>query len=181
MQTIHDLILKIEGWKSLTAEALLSQLQSPTVDFSDSTDWTWRGIALVWDPDSGKRFGREGNRKLQDALMHAGDQWAVSQLSTGMALNDPEIQGILRHLDASGIVPGARHVADAVKRKISVLEQAGLTASLEDVTAAKNQLEISIWRRSKVDEAKDHLQRYTEAITVYVPGEGEEPRLEWHY
>jgi len=181
MQTIHDLILKVEGWKTLTAEAILAQLQLPTVDFSDSTDWTWRGIASVYDPDSGKRFGREGNRKLQDALILAGDNWAVSQLSTGMALNDPEIQNILRQLDAAGIVPGARHVADAVKRKISVLEQAGLTASLEDVIAAKRELEISLWRRSKLDQAQDHLQRYTEAITVYVPGEGEEPRLEWHY
>jgi hypothetical protein len=181
MQTIHDLILSIESWQSLTAEELLSQLQAPTVDFSDSTNWTWRGIALVYDPDSGKRFGREGNRKLADALMNAGDQWVVSQLSTGMVLNDPEIQSILRYLDTAGIVPGARHVADAVQRKISILEQAGLTASLDDVLAAKSYLEISIWRRSKVDEAKDHLQRYIEAITVYVPGEGEEPRLEWHY
>jgi hypothetical protein len=133
MTTLADLISAIPDWGSLTPQSLFSILVEKNIPYRDDTDWTWKGIASVVNHDTGNRFGREGCKRLQDALKAAGEELWVSQISAGMPLTDPEIQGVLRHLDQTGAVPGARHIADAVMRNISQLEHNNIITTTEEV------------------------------------------------
>lgn len=131
--TLQELIAEVRDWQTKQASQLFSDLSERVLDYEDKSDWTWKGIAGVVNQHTGERFGRHGCKLLQDALLAAGEGLWVSQISAGMPLNDSEIQGVLRYLDATGVVPGARFIADAVLRKISVLEQSNITTTVDEV------------------------------------------------
>lgn len=133
IMTLQELIAEVQDWQTKQASQLFSDLSARVLDYEDESDWTWKGIAGVVNQDTGERFGRHGCKLLQDALLAAGEGLWVSQISSGMPLTDPEIQGVLRYLDEAGSIPGARFIADAVLRKISVLEQNNITTTVEEV------------------------------------------------
>lgn len=176
MTSLADLIRKILGWESLSSEDLFSRLSQKNIPYEDRSDWTWKGIAAVVNQDTGERFGREGCKRLQDALLAAGEGLWVSQISAGMPLTDPEIQGVLRYLDQIGAVPGARFIADAVLRQISLLEKHNITTTLEEVAQVQASMKLDLYKESQIDKYQDRLQAYREAMTVY-DGTGPEPEF----
>lgn len=167
MKTLESLIKQIDGWNLKSAQDVLNILQIKNIQYEDKTDWTWKGIAGVVNKDTGERLGRDGCKRLQDALLAAGEQLWVSQISAGMPLNDPEIQGVLRYLDQTGAVPGARFIADAVLRQISVLEQNNIVTTLEEVTQVLTLMKLDLYKQSKIDAKQDQLQAYREAMTIW--------------
>ena len=176
MTTLADLISAIPDWGSLTPQSLFSILVEKNIPYRDDTNWTWKGIASVVDHDTGSRFGREGCKRLQDALKAAGEELWVSQISAGMPLTDPEIQGVLRHLDQIGAVPGARHIADAVMRDISQLEQASITTTPEEVAQVQASMKLDLYKQSKIDLRQDQLNCYKVAMDLW-DGTGTEPEF----
>lgn len=175
--TLSQLITALTDWTARSPESIYAELSAPSIQFVDQQDWTWKGIATVSVPETGQRFGASGCKLLQDVLLATGQQWLVTQLSSGMPLYDTEIQSFLRHLHDSGTVPGAKYVADAVYRMISPLEKHNIATTLEDVAVVHFQLMLDQYRHSKIDEKQDRLQAYREAMTVWDGNPKTEPRF----
>ena len=176
-QNLPRLIQTITDWQTKSPATLFAELSEATILYEDRRDWTWKGIADVIIPETGARFGREGCKKLQDALKAAGEELWVSQISAGMPLTDPEIQGTLRHLDAVGVIPGAKYVADAVYRLVSILEQNNITTTSEEVGEVQAKLLLELYKTSKIDEKQDRLQAYREAMNVWDGNPATEPEF----
>lgn len=170
--TLEQVIRQIEDWQNKAADMLLALLQAETIPFFDPQKWTWGGLAEVFIPETGKRFGREGNKLLQNILLAQGEQWLVSQLSNGISLIDDEIQGTLYLLDSSGLVPGARHIARAVKRNVSLLEHNKLPVPslLEIETALKNMKHEERKARLKTAGANQY-NRFCDAVENLQPSD----------
>lgn len=173
---LEKLIESVDNWQEKSAAQILTDLSERTILYKDDADWTWKGIAAVVDQDTGLRFGREGCKRLQDALKAAGEELWVSQISAGMQLTDPEIQGALRHLDAAGVVPGARHIADAVLRQISPLEQNGIVTTADKIAQVQVAMKLARYKQAKIDAKQDQLQAYRENMTAW-NGIDPEPRF----
>lgn len=176
-QNLPLLIQTITDWQTKSPATLFAELSEATILYEDHSDWTWKGIVNVPIPETGTSFGREGCKKLQNALKGNGEELWVSQISVGMPLTDPEIQATLRFLDASGVVPGAKHVADSVHRMISVLEQNNITTTQEEVGEVQAKLLLELYKTSKIDEKQDQLQAYREAMTVWNGDPATEPEF----
>lgn len=176
-QNLPQLIQTITDWQTKSPATLFAELSEATILYEDRRDWTWKGIADVPIPETGARFGREGCKKLQDALKAAGEELWVSQISSGMPLTDPEIQATLRYLDSVGAIPGAKHVADAVLRMVSLLEHNNITATAEQVAEAQAELLLELYKSTKIDHAQDYTQRYKEAMTVWNGDPATEPEF----
>ena len=175
--TLESTIRNISNWQSKSPQEILVLLQAETILFVDPQKWTWGGLADVFIPETGKRFGRDGNKLLQDILLAQGEQWLVSQLSNGISLIDDEIQATLYLLDSSGLVPGANHIARAVKRNISLLEQNKLSVpSLLEIETALKSMKLADLKELREEQAWDRLQAFKEAWTEY-DGVGQEPVL----
>ena len=175
--TLSQLITALTDWTARSPESIYAELSDPSIQFVDQQDWTWKGIATVIVPETGQRFGASGCKLLQDVLLATGQQWLVPQLSSGLPLHDPEIQAFLRSLHDSGMVPGAKHVADAVHRMISVLEQNNITTTPEEVGEVQAKLLLELYRTSKIDEKQDQLQAYREAMNVWDGNPATEPEF----
>ena len=187
-EALKTLIALIPGWNTKSTQEILDTLQEENIPFENTDGFTWKGLASVYIPETGRRFGAEGNRALQNVLTHQGDQWLISQLATGVPLIDDEVQNTFYLLDQAGLVPGARHLAREVKRNISLLEQARIkeriekfhieieVPSIEEIEACLFAMKLADWRVLREEQAWDRLQAYKVALTNY-PGIGREPEL----
>ena len=175
--TLRQLITALTDWTARSPESIYTELSEPSIQFVDQQDWTWKGIATVSIPETEQRFGAAGCKLLQNVLLATGQQWLVTQLSSGMPLYDPEIQAFLRGLHDSGTVPGAKYVADAVYRMISPLQQHCIATTLEDVAEVHSQLMLDRYRNLKIDEKQDQLQAYREAMNVWDGNPATEPEF----
>jgi hypothetical protein len=175
--TLSQLITTLTDWTARSPESIYAELSEPSIQFVDQQDWTWKGIATVIVPETGQRFGASGCKLLQDVLLATGQQWLVTQLSNGMPLYDPEVQAFLRGVHDSGLVPGAKHVADAVYRIISPLERHYISTTLEDVANVHVQLMLDQYKNSKIDDKQDRLQAYREAMTIWDGNPETEPEF----
>lgn len=176
MTTLADLILATPDWDSLSSGALFSILSEKNIPYRDDTEWTWKGIASVVNQDTGERFGRHGCKLLQDAMKAAGEELWVSQISAGMPLTDPEIQGVLRYLDHVGAVPGARFVADAVLRQISALEKHNISITEAEIEDAKQSLLLEESKQRLMTANAERWNRFVEAVGNW-DGVTDPPRL----
>jgi hypothetical protein len=186
--SLDKIIRQIPEWKNKSAESVLADLQAETIPFENGDSFTWKGLASVYVPETGRRFGAEGNRALQNVLTHQGDQWLISQLATGVPLIDDEVQNTFYLLDQAGFVPGARHLAREVKRNISLLEQDRIkeriekfhieieVPSLEEIEACLFAMKLADWRGLREEQMWDRVQAYRVALTAY-DGIGREPEL----
>jgi hypothetical protein len=162
MSKLGDLIASIDDWNAKTPSQLHSELTAESIPYRDRTLWTWAGIASV--------AGNAGAEGLRIALEANNMGWAVHQLGgIGMDLSLDEIQQTLYLLDASG-VPGMEEVALAVKRNISKLQQAGITATL-------SQVELEQSKRIKILAAAQRYNIYLAAINLWDGGAQTEPTL----
>ena len=186
--SLDKIIRQIPEWQNKSAAVVLADLQAETIPFENTDGFTWKGLASVYIPETGRRFGAEGNRALQNVLNHQGDQWLISQLATGVPLIDEEVQNTFYLLDQAGFVPGARHLAREVKRNISLLEQARIqeriekfhieieVPSLEEIEACVFAMKLADWRDLRAEQMWDRVQAYRIALTAY-DGIGREPEL----
>lgn len=187
-EALKTLIALIPGWNTKSTQEILDALQEKNIPFENSGDFTWKGLASVWVPETGMRFGRGGCKLLQDVLLQQGETWAISQLSSGMPLNDVDIQNTFYLLDQAGFVPGARHLAREVKRNISLLEQARIkeriekfhieieVPSLEEIEACLFAMKLADLQVLREEQAWDRLQNFRIAWASY-DGLGPEPEL----
>jgi hypothetical protein len=186
--SLDKIIRQIPDWQNKSAAVVLADLQAETIPFENGDSFTWKGLASVYVPDTGRRFGAEGNRALQNVLTHQGDQWLISQLATGVPLIDDEVQNTFYLLDQAGFVPGARHLAREVKRNISLLEQARIkeriekfhieieVPSLEEIAACLFAMKLADLQVLREEQAWDRLQNFRIAWASY-DGLGPEPKL----
>ncbi len=186
--SLDKIIRQIPEWQNKSAENVLADLQAETIPFQNEDSFTWKGLASVYVPDTGRRFGAEGNRALQNVLEQQGDKWLISQLATGVPIIDDEVQQTFYLLDQAGFVPGARHLAREVKRNISLLEQARIkeriekfhieieVPSLGEIEACLFAMKLADLRVLREEQMWDRVQAYKIALTLY-NGIGPEPEL----
>ena len=172
-QELPQLIQAIPNWQTESPVTLFAELSEATILYEDRRDWTWKGIADVINPETGTRFGREGCKKLQDALVTAGEELWVSQICAGLPLNDSEIQAVLRYLDIVGIVPGARHVANAVHRMISVLEQNNITTTVEEIAQVQASLKNEQRQQYLLTQGADVWNAFVGAVNNLQVGDSD--------
>jgi hypothetical protein len=171
------LIKSIPDWYTSSPGDMYDTLTKKNIPYVDNRDWTWKGIGDVWIPETGKRFGREGNKKLQDALIATGEHWAINQIAQGFPLVDDEIQQILYQLDAAGIVPGAKYVALEVKRDISLLEQYSMNPSPGEVAEALESAKLQLEKELTESSWYDRLQAAREQLTLWNGNPNTKPEL----
>lgn len=188
MMSLDKIIRQIPDWQSKSAAVVLADLQAETIPFENGDNFTWKGLASVYVPEAGRRFGAEGNRALQNVLEQQGDKWLISQLATGVPLLDDEVQQTFYLLDQAGFVPGARYLAREVKRNISLLEQARIkeriekfhieieVPSIEEIEACLFGMKLADLRVLREEQMWDRVQVYKIALTAY-DGIGPEPEL----
>ncbi len=190
-KALKSLIAQIPDWSIKSSHEILIALQAETIPFENKDSFTWKGLASVWIPETGTRFGGQGNRVLQNVLEQQGDRWLISQLATGVPIIDYEVQNTFYLLDQVGLVPGARHLAREVKRNISLLEQARIkeriekfhieieVPSIEEIAACLAHMKLVALRDLRIEQALDRVQAYREAWTDYIDhkGIGTEPVL----
>jgi hypothetical protein len=190
-EELKSLIDRIPSWSTKSTQEILDALQVESIPFENHENFTWKGLASVWIPETGMRFGAEGNRALQNVLEQQGDRWLISQLATGVPIIDDEVQQTFYLLDQAGFVPGARHLAREVKRNISLLEQARIkeriekfhieieVPSIEEIAACVAHMKLVAFRELRIEQALDRVQAYREAWTAYIDnkGVGREPEL----
>jgi hypothetical protein len=187
-EVLKSLIDRIPSWSIKSTQEILDALQVESIPFENHENFTWKGLASVWIPETGRRFGAEGNRALQNVLEQQGDRWLISQLATGVPIIDDEVQNTFYLLDQTGLVPGARHLAREVKRNISLLEQARIkertekfyieieVPSLEEIAACLSAMKLADLRVLREEQMWDRVQAYKIALTAY-DGIGQEPEL----
>jgi hypothetical protein len=159
--SLISLIEAVPNWDTKTAQQVYDELNAATVPYSDPQMWTWAGVALVAGPE-----GAEGLRLSLEANNMG---WAVHQLGgSGLQLSNDQVQGALLAFAAGG-VPNMTLLATTVKRKISKLEQAGITTTVSEVGLLK-------LKQAKLDAATNRLQAYREALSSW-DGSGEGPVL----
>jgi catechol 2,3-dioxygenase-like lactoylglutathione lyase family enzyme len=186
--SLDKIIRQIPDWQNKSAAVVLADLQAETIPFENGDSFTWKGLASVYVPEAGRRFGAEGNRALQNVLEQQGDKWLISQLATGVPLLDDEVQQTFYLLDQAGFVPGARHLAREVKRNISLLEHARIqeriekfhieieVPSIEEIEACVFAMKLADLRVLREEQMWDRVQAYRIALTAY-DGIGREPEL----
>jgi len=186
--SLDKIIRQIPGWQTKSAESVLADLQAETICFENGDSFTWKGLASVYVPDTGRRFGAEGNRALQNVLEQQGDKWLISQLATGVPIIDDEVQQTFYLLDQAGFVPGARYLAREVKRTISLLEQARIQERIEkfhieievpnliEIETCMFAMKLADLRVLREEQMWDRVQVYRIALTAY-DGIGPEPEL----
>jgi hypothetical protein len=187
-EALKALIARIPGWNTKSTQEILNALQVESIPFENHENFTWKGLASVWIPETGMRFGAEGNRALQNVLEQQGDRWLISQLATGIPIIDDEVQQTFYLLDQAGFVPGARHLAREVKRNISLLEQARIkertekfhieieVPSIEEIATCLFAMNLADLRVLREEQMWDRVQVYKIALTAY-DGIGREPEL----
>lgn len=160
MSLIH-LIRAVPDWQNKTPQQLHAVLSDPSILVTDNRLYTWAGVAQV--------AGDAGAAALCSKLIEFGKLWAVHQLGgAGLDLSNDEIQQQLYLLDSLG-VPNMATLAEHVHKYISVLQQAGIEATVDDVALAQRKAILE-------DAAIDRLQAYREALASW-DGSGEEPVL----
>lgn len=165
---LSDLITQIPDWQTKSSQQILDVLTTPSIEFIDSTQWTWAGVAAV--------AGNAGAEGLRLALEQGGMGWAVHQLGgSGLVLSLDTIQTALRMLDANG-VPGMGTIADATKRLISIAEQNGITVSLGDVDAALVALQLQARRLELITNGATRWNAFCAAADAW-DGVAAEPEL----
>lgn len=130
--TLADLILSVPSWQTKTPEQLLAALSDPSILVEDHELYTWGGVAQI--------AGDAGASALCSKLIEFDKLWAVHQLGgRGLDLSLPEIQQQLYLLDSLG-VPGMAKLAEHVRKYVSPLAQANVTATVADVAEALDDL-----------------------------------------
>jgi hypothetical protein len=166
---LSDLITQIPDWQTKSSQEILDHLTTPSIEFVDSSQWTWAGVASV--------AGNAGAEGLRVALEQGGMGWAVHQLGgSGLVLSLDAIQFVLRSLDANG-VPGMATVADATKRLISIAEQNGITVSLVDVDAALVALQLQAQRSELITNGATRWNAFCAAVDSWDGDPATEPVL----
>ena len=164
MSTLISLIESIDDWQSKTDQQLHDALHAETIQYQDHEQWTWAGVA-----ETGGNACAEG---LRIALEANNMGWAVHQLGgSGLDLSLDRIQSALYALweDGDG-VPNLNLVALAVKRMISPLEDAGITATLSQVSLAKS-------KRLKYLSAASRWNSYVSNLSAWNGDPNTEPTL----
>jgi hypothetical protein len=164
MSTLISLIESIDDWQSKTDQQLHDALHAETIQYQDHELWTWAGVAEI-----GGNACAEG---LRIALEANNMGWAVHQLGgSGLDLSLDPIQSALYALFANGTgVPDLDLVALAVKRMISPLEDAGLTATLAQISLAKS-------KRLKYLAAASRWNSYVSNLSAWNGDPNTEPTL----
>lgn len=150
--SLTDLIQLIPGWQNKTAEELYTALSAKTIVYEDKQMYTWAGIATICGDEAASAFCN----KLQEL----GKNWTVLQLG-GLGQQ-------LYYLESIG-VQNMDFLAQHVKKDLSLLEEAGIEATIEEISLAQT-------KKIKEDAAIDRLQAYREALSSW-GGTGEEPVL----
>jgi hypothetical protein len=164
MSSLISLIEEIDDWQNKTDQQLYDALHDEAIQYQDHALWTWAGVASV-----GGNTCAEG---LRIALEANNMGWAVHQLGgSGLDLSLDLIQASLYALWAEGAgVPSLNLVALAVKRMISPLEAAGLTATLSQVSLAKS-------KRLKYLAAATRWNSYVSNLAAWDGSSNTEPTL----
>ena len=164
MSTLISLIESIDDWQSKTDQQLHDALHAETIQYQDHELWTWAGVA-----ETGGNACAEG---LRIALEANNMGWAVHQLGgSGLDLSLDPIQAALSALWAYGAgVPDLDLVALAVRRMISPLEDAGITATLSQVSLARS-------KRLKYLAAASRWNSYVSNLSAWNGDPNTEPTL----
>lgn len=134
--TLANLIQSVPSWQTKTPEQLLAALSDPSILVEDNRLYTWAGVAAI--------AGDAGASALCEKLIEFGKLWAVHQLGgAGLNLSNEEIQQQLYYLESIG-VPGMAALALAARRHISPLEQAGMTATVQEIRSIVDSLLLAI-------------------------------------
>lgn len=167
---LHDAIAEITNWEQHSAEQLLAILTSLSIEYVDTRNYTWGGVADV--------LGNDTTEALRQALEN-GSLWAVFALGglPGLQLCRPDIQEKLYQLENSGIVPGAAILARHVRRMVSPLEHNKIVAGLAEVEKALSEMLLIAKKQKKEDNWNDRLQLAREKLAVWNGDPGTEPDL----
>jgi hypothetical protein len=166
---LNELIQQIPDWQTKSSQEILDHLTTPSIEFVDSSQWTWAGVAAV--------AGNVGAEGLRVALEQGGMGWAVHQLGgSGLVLSLDTIQAALRMLDDNG-VPGMGAIADATKRLVSIAEQSGLNVSLSDVDAALVALQLQTRRLELITNGAIRWNAFCAAVDSWDGDPATEPVL----
>jgi hypothetical protein len=166
---LNELIQQIPDWQTKSSQQILDVLTTPSIEFVDSSQWTWAGVAAI--------AGNTGAEGLRIALEQGGMGWAVHQLGgSGLVLSLQPIQDALRMLAANG-VPGMGQIADATKRLISIAEQNGLSVSLGDVDAALVALQLETKRSELIANGANRWNAFCASVDLWDGDPATEPVL----
>lgn len=164
IQALKQLIQSVPNWQSLTPGELLSKLKEPTIQFVNPESYTLLGIAKI--------IGKEKMQPLEQFLVSIGADWVMRQAVSGLPIGDPELNAEI----ASIPHPDCQAIAHAGRRMISVLDQAGLSATLQDVTDAQAKLLFDNRKQQLIEQNAVRWNAFCAAVDSW-DGTTPEPEL----
>lgn len=149
---IENLIVRVENWRTLSPQALLSNLQEKNIRYVDPK--TYRLV------DIAKLIGDENMPTFLSVVKQSGYDWMITEAANGVQLGDDPINTRLRLLNH----PVSIMLADHTNRMISVLEEAGLQPSLQDVADTQASMLLEDRKQSLISQNAIRWNTFCEAI-----------------
>jgi hypothetical protein len=160
--TLADCVLAVENWQAISPIELFEKLNEPTFRYVDKKSYRLVDIA--------KLIGDENMQMFLDVVKISGYEWMISETAVGTQLGDDPINARLRALNH----PVATMLANHTNRIVSILERAGITATIDEVQSVQKALLLNADKKMREKAAQDRTQAYREKLTLW-PGFPEPP------
>lgn len=149
---LSTMISQISDWQNLTSADILSKLQAKTIKYVDEK--TYRLV------DIAKLIGDENMATFLGVVRAAGYDWMITEAASGFVPGDDPVNSRLRMLNN----PLSIQIANHTNRMISVLEEAGLQPTLQDVADTQASMLLEDRKQSLISQNAIRWNTFCEAI-----------------
>lgn len=149
---LSKLIERVENWRNLSPQALLFKLQEPTVQFVDTRSFTLMGIAAI--------IGKANMKPLHQFLESINQDWVFLQAAVGLPIGDPVMNAEIKAIPH----PDCQAIANAGRRMISVLEEAGLQPTLQEIADTQASMLFEDRKQNLISQNAVRWNAFCEAV-----------------
>lgn len=149
---LNTLILQISNWQNLSSADILSELQAKTIQYVDQK--TYRLV------DIAKLIGDENMATFLGVVRAAGYDWMITEAASGFVPGDDPVNSRLRMLNH----PLSIQIANHTNRMISVLEEAGLQPTLQEIADTQASMLLEDCKQSLISQNAVRWNAFCEAV-----------------
>lgn len=152
MTQLNQLISQIPNWQQLTQGQILAKLEEKKIRYVDTK--TYRLV------DIAKLIGDENMATFLNVVKSAGYDWMITEAASGFTPGDDPINTRLKLLNH----PLSLEIANHTNRMISVLEEAGLQPTLQEIANTQASMLLEDRKQSLISQNATRWNAFCEAV-----------------